>query len=74
MRQCDLQGLIPAIEFGCFVGAVGLVDALAGMISAFMEIIPYISESRDRAYIFPGVIIKLICQLQSTLGSMLSHV
>ena len=40
--QCDFYGIIPAIEFGCFVGAVGLIDALAGMVSAFMDVIPYI--------------------------------
>ena len=42
-EYCNLHGLIHAIQFGCFVGAVGLIDAIAGMVSVFLEtLVPFI--------------------------------
>ncbi|KAK3723637.1 hypothetical protein LTR37_001518 [Vermiconidia calcicola] len=42
-KYCNLQGLIHAVQFGCFVGAVGLIDAIAGMVSVFLEtLVPFI--------------------------------
>ena len=41
-KECDYQGLIPALGFGAAVGAYGLIDAIAGIVSLFMDIIPYI--------------------------------
>lgn len=39
---CDLHGLIPAIGFGCVVGAIGLLDAIAGCVTVFKDLIPTI--------------------------------
>ncbi|KAK5173306.1 uncharacterized protein LTR77_001987 [Saxophila tyrrhenica] len=41
-KLCDLQGLIPALGYGCFVGALGLLAALAGIVATFIDAIPTI--------------------------------
>lgn len=41
-KYCNFYGLIHAVGFGCFVGALGLVDAIAGMVAVFMDVIPFI--------------------------------
>ena len=39
----SLDGIIPKVEFSAFVGAWGILQALVGMASAFVEAIPWIA-------------------------------
>lgn len=40
--ECNFFGLIHAVGFGCFVGALGLVDSIAGIVAVFLDVIPFI--------------------------------
>jgi hypothetical protein len=35
---------VPRVEFGIFVGALGMIDAALGLVSSFMDIIPYLIQ------------------------------
>lgn len=37
---CDFKGLIPAVGFGICVGALGLLDAIVGLVATWMEVVP----------------------------------
>ena len=39
-EYCNLDGLIPALGYSCFAGALGLVAALAGIAACFLDAIP----------------------------------
>lgn len=41
-NDCHLDGLQPAVGFLAFVGAWGLLDALAGAAAVFLDVIPWI--------------------------------
>ena len=41
-KECDAHGLIPALGFGAAEGAYGIIDAIARIISLFVDVIPYI--------------------------------
>lgn len=65
-----LKDFVPRIEFGIFVGALGMIDAVAGIVSAFREIIPYIFQLgidvlAGLSYVAGGAV-SLPCKTQST--------
>ncbi|KAF2485835.1 hypothetical protein BDY17DRAFT_294310 [Neohortaea acidophila] len=41
--NCNLHGLVAAVEFTAFAGAWGLIAALLGLISAFITAIPWVA-------------------------------
>ena len=66
-NKCRLGGITPAVEYGAFVGVWGLIDALLGLISAFLTAIPWIAVAVVDAlailFYFAGAIVSFMLQL-----------